>query len=536
MTTSSLADDLLRPDAYPWSPDHVERIETHISWVFLAGDRVVKVKRPVRLPFVDHTTAEARRRSCESEVRLNARLTDDVYLGTVPITRGPRGHEVDGEGAPVEWATLMRRLPADRMLDELITSGNLPEGWVERLADRLVDFNLRASPPCAGDAEALAAMATGVLVDNVDELRPLFRDRPFVVELSLIDAAVRAFIAANQGLLLRRAREGWIREGHGDLRAEHICLEPDGRVQVFDCVEFNRDIRCADIASDLAFLLMDLDRLGIDECATDRIVDRYRQAGLDLPADLLGLYWVHRALVRAKIAGIEMAESDEDDDAPQLAVAAGYLHTAARHATTCRPIVIAMTGISGTGKSTVARHLARVLRADHHRSDVVRKALAGREGPAASAWRSGLYGEDWTAATYARLAELAEESIAAGRPVILDATFLDGGQRAAAAAIAREHDAPFLLVETVCDEAVLERRLEERAARGDDPSDADVEVMRRQRRMLAERPPGVPDGALVATIDTTPAGYVDLDPALLVLRDAGVVASRITGVTDREGR
>lgn len=531
MTTSYLADDLLRPEAYPWGPDHVERIETHISWVFLAGDRVVKVKRPVELPFVDHTTPEARRRSCENEARLNTRLTEDVYLGTVPITRGSGGHEVDGSGEPVEWATLMRRLPADRMLDELIAAGNLPEGWDDRLADRLVAFTRHASPQCDGAPEDLAAAAAGVVIDNVDDIQPLFHNRPFVAELGLISDAVRGFVRANGDLLLQRARDGWIREGHGDLRAEHICLDPDGRVQIFDCVEFSVEIRCADIASDLAFLLMDLDRLGVDPATADLIVDRYLAAGLELPGELLGLYWVHRALVRAKIAGIELAEVDEEDHPPLLASAAGYLHTAARHAVACEPVMIAMTGISGTGKSTVARQLARVLGADHHRSDVVRKQLAGREGQAASAWRSGLYGEGWTVATYARMAELGAEAIAAGRPVILDATFLDREQRDALAAMARHRAVPFMLVETACDEQVLVRRLEERAVRGDDPSDAGVAVMREQRAMLAEHPPGVPDGALVATIDTTPEGYVDLDPALIALRDAGIVTSRIGRVS-----
>ena len=289
--------DLHNPEAYPWRPDHVECIETHVSWVFLAGDRVVKIKRPVDLGFVDYTTIEARYRSCEDEFRLNAHLTSDVYLGTVPITRDDTRLVVDGAGEPVEWATLMRRLPAERMLDALIRADAAPEGWLDSLAARLVSFHRDAALVCDGIPEDQAAEATGVVIDNLDELQPLMRNRPFVVELELVDAAVRAFVDEQDDLLLARAREGWIREGHGDLRAEHVCLEADGAVQIFDCVEFSKALRCADVASDLAFLLMDLDRLGVPANDLDLVLQRYRDAGIDLPPALLGLYWIHRARI-----------------------------------------------------------------------------------------------------------------------------------------------------------------------------------------------------------------------------------------------
>jgi aminoglycoside phosphotransferase family enzyme/predicted kinase len=527
---TALVQDLRRPDAYPWRPECVELIETHISWVLLAGDRVVKVKRPVRLDFVDQSTPARRRAICEDEVRLNARLTDGVYLGVVPITRSSRGFEVDGDGEPVEWATLMRRLPAERMLDALIFGDEVPADLADRLADRLIPFHQEVARPCPGAFEQQATDATRVVIDNLDELRPLMQGRPFAVELGLIDAAVREFVASQDDLLLRRARAGWIREGHGDLRAEHICLDPDGAVQVFDCVEFSLDIRCADVASDLAFLLMDLDRLGIDAVVGERLVARYREAGLALPGELLGLYEVHRALVRAKVDAIRMAESDEDDDTAMLGDIAGYLHTAARRAIGCAPVAIAMTGLSGTGKSTVAGQLARVLGADWHRSDVVRKELAGVEGAAADAWGAGIYAQDVTGTTYERLIALGRASIDAGKPAILDGTFLDEGWRDAVAAMAREVGVPFLLVETVTDEAVLERRLEDRSRRGADPSDADVGVMRKQRAALADAPIAIPRGTLAVTIDTTPAGHVDLDPVLVALRAAGIVTGRITGL------
>jgi predicted kinase len=337
---------------------------------------------------------------------------------------------------------------------------------------------------------------------------------------------VRDVVRANDDVLQARARDGWIRDGHGDLRAEHICLE-NGGVQVFDCVEFSKAIRCADVASDLAFLLMDLDRLGVDAVVGERLVARYRDAGIDLPVELLALYRVHRALVRAKVDAIRMAESDEDDDSAMLSDVAAYLHVAARDAIACAPAVVVMTGLSGTGKSTVAGPLARALGAVHIRSDVVRKELAGVTGAAPDAWQSGIYAGDVTEATYERLVELGREAIGMGRPVVLDATFLDSRWREAVAAMAREAGVPLLLVETVTDAEVLERRLAARSREGADPSDADVAVMREQRAALAAAPVAVPPGARIATVDTTPEGYVDLDPPLAALRDAGVVTGRI---------
>jgi uncharacterized protein len=167
-----LVDGLLRPEAYPWRPAAVELVETHVSWVFLAGDRVVKVKKPVDYGFVDHTTFESRRRSCEDEVRLNRRVTDGVYLGVVPIVRGAAGYRVDAERTPVEWATLMRRLPAEGMLDALLAAGMIPPGLGDRLAERLIPFHRNGAAFCEGPPDEVAAAASAVVTANLTELEP----------------------------------------------------------------------------------------------------------------------------------------------------------------------------------------------------------------------------------------------------------------------------------------------------------------------------------------------------------------------------
>lgn len=505
-------------------------IQTHISWVFIAGDRVVKVKRPVVFPFVDHGSQERRHDSCQDEVLLNRRLTEGVYLGVVPIVRGAEGYRLDGEGVAVEHATLMRRLPAEGMLDGMLRRGEAPPELAARLAGRLIPFHLDAAPRCEGEPDMVAASATGIVTDNLDELEPFAGAPLSAVQLALVSTAMRRYIAGHDTLLRERAAAGWVREGHGDLRAEHICFEPDGAVQIFDCVEFNRDVRCADVASDLAYLLMDLKRLGAPEAA-DELLARYRAAGFDLPDGLLRLYRAHRALVRAKIAGIAYASAGEDKEERQLRAEKGadYLDMASAEALTVRPLLVAMTGLSGTGKSSVARRLARALGTRLYASDVVRKELAGIDGPAPAAWGEGVYGREWTEATYDRLFALAEAALGEGTPVILDATFLDSESRDEAAALAERAGVRFALVEAICDEAVVAERLAARAARCDSPSDATMETHRRQRAAQAANPPLVPGGVLALQVDTSGDGPLDLGPIVARLVEEGIVLPAIPG-------
>ena len=536
---AALVDGLLRPEAYPWRPTTVELVETHVSWVFLSGERVVKVKKPVDYGFVDHAALASRRRSCEDEVRLNRRLTDGVYLGVVPIVRDHSGrHRValteDPTETPVEWATLMRRLPAGGMLDALLAAGTAPPHLGDRLGDRLVPFHRDGAASCGGPANEVAAAASAVVTKNLTELESYAGWPLGPAQLGLVDKALRDFIAECTNLLRDRAAAGWVREGHGDLRAEHICLEPDGAVQVFDCVEFSRSLRCADVASDLAFLLMDLDRLG-EPGAADTLAARYRSAGFDMPESLLRFYKAHRALVRAKIACLSRAFAHRAAREDLALEATEYLNLATADGVTVRPTLIAMTGLSGTGKSTVAAALARALGAPVFSSDSVRKELVGRAGPVPAPWEQGLYGPEHTEATYGRLEELARETLATGRPAILDATFLDERRRERLAAVAEEAGVPLVLVETVCAEEVALGRIVARARRGVSPSDATAEVYRRQRATVRTSPPNVPREALRVVVDTSAGQPVCLDPVLVALRRWGIVAARVpaTEVADK---
>jgi uncharacterized protein len=538
MTEESLIEALRQPEAFPWPVSSVDVVETHISWVFLAGERVVKVKRPVGYSFVDYTTLEKRHEACLDEVRLNRLLTDGVYLDAVPITCTSGTYRVGGDGEPVEWATLMSRLPADRMLDVVLRHGDAPPDLAGRLADRLVPFHLGRAPRCDGDVATVSREMNGVITDNLAELRPFRGDPLGAAQLDLVARAMQTFLDEHGSLLETRVRSGWTREGHGDLRCEHVCLEEDGSVQVYDCVEFNRDLRCADIASDLAFLLMDLHRLGAPAGTIDELLRRYRDAGADLPMALLRYYWVHRALVRAKVACLRLPDAEGEAWAALAYKAVDYLHVATRQAITTRPALVAMTGLSGTGKSTVAKALAQALGAEYVASDVVRKELASTTASAAAAWGEGIYTGQWTDATYGQLMERGERVLRDSRVALLDATFLDAERREQAAASARKCGVPFVLVETVCEESVVVERLVARQARGDSRSDASVDTYRRQRAAHLESPPAVPSGTIAITVDTTPSGPSSLDPAFTALEDAGLVEARIRddGVLVRGGR
>ncbi len=545
---------LLDPAAYPWPVDEVELIETHISWVLLAGDRVVKLKRPVDLGFVDFRNPARRKRACEDEVRLNRRLTTGVYLGVVPVTA--RG--VDAPGEPLEWATLMRRMPADRMLDVLLRAGNAPVDLAELLAERLIPFHSSSSrvesrdlslpkshapsleessggterDSSAGTRPAATAGTTGgcptdpdvylsVLTDNLDQVAEVASDILGHEQLRLVDRSMRGFMDTERPWIERRFQH-WLTEGHGDLRCEHICLEPDA-LQIYDCVEFEIAIRCADVASDLAFLLMDLRRLGAQPVAAE-LLERYRAAGFDLPQPVIDLYAAHRALVRAKVAAL--ARSGEP--AHDLACAfesASYLDLASGFATPIAPLLVLVSGLSGSGKSTVAAALGRCTGGMVFASDAVRKELAGLEPgrSAAAEWQGGIYTGDWTARTYGRLLELANRTLDQGRSAIVDATFLDNEQRDRFVAAARERSLPAGIVWTELDDETARVRIEQRARARNSPSDATVAIRQHQQEQLRESPLRIPVGAMNVTIDTSHNGPPSLDPFLAALQKPGLI-------------
>lgn len=288
-----------RPESYPGEGSGVEVIETHMSIVFLTDDRVYKLKKPVRLTFLDFSTLEARRRACHEEVRLNRRLAPDVYLGTTPLTADTSGElSLGGEGEPVDWLVVMRRLPREGLLDRALIEGRATEEAVGPVARLLVAFYAGAPPEPLEPEEYVARLR-----DEADENRRelLTHDsRVLGNEVRDVSSRLETFLEREAPLLQERVRQGKVIEGHGDLRPEHIHLGPPPAV--IDCLEFKRSLRILDPVDELAFLSLECERLGGPEAGAV-FLRIYRESTGDAPTDrLLAFYAAHRGLLRARIA------------------------------------------------------------------------------------------------------------------------------------------------------------------------------------------------------------------------------------------
>ncbi len=315
-----------RPESYPREVDGVESLETHMSWVFLAGDRVYKLKKPVRYEFLDFSTAEKRREDCRAEVRLNRRLAPDVYLGVSALTLRDGELELDGDGRPMDWLTRMKRLPRERMLDRMIERGEVDEDHLQAAARRLARF-YRDEPPASVGPEEYVQQLQALVEENRRELtRPEYEmPRPRAEQVGRLLAR---FLAVDREEEFRaRVRDARIVEGHGDLRPEHVCLRDD---PVFiDCIEFNRAFRIVDPADELAFLDMECRRLGSPGVATP-FFEEYRSAtGDDPPSELVDFYRSHRAYLRAKLSIWHVRDDGVSDLEPWRTRATKYLDLAA---------------------------------------------------------------------------------------------------------------------------------------------------------------------------------------------------------------
>jgi aminoglycoside phosphotransferase family enzyme/predicted kinase len=482
---------MMRPDFYPEHPPSVELRQTHISWVLLAGDFVYKIKKPLSFSFVDYSTLARRRHFCEEEVRLNRRLSHGVYLGVVPIVTRDGGFAVGDDeshkaGRVAEYAVKMRRLPEYRMLDRLVAEHKADREMIRRLARRLAAFHADAAvEPSRGGPAAVWKM----FADNFEEIRRLPEGTIGADELGALERYCRAFIANHWALLGRRAAAGRFREGHGDLRCEHVCFA-DGGLEIIDCVEFNQRLRYGDVACDLAFLAMDLERLGAPALAHE-LVSAYAEAsgGDDELPTLMPLYKCYRACVRGKVEALKAKEHDvpPGEREKAIALARRYFKLASQYAQHTRPGLIIVCGMSATGKSTLASRLAGQTGFAVLNSDVIRKTLAGI-APTTSArtdWNEGVYDDRSTQRTYSEMLARARTELRAGRGVIADATFRDPHHRRMFVELAGEAAVPILFVECRAGETEVMRRLADRDRKRGSVSDATPAIYIRQRETFA---------------------------------------------------
>jgi uncharacterized protein len=473
--------------------------ETHVSVVVEIGDRVYKLKKPVRLDFLDFRSREAREAVCHREVDLNRRLAPDVYLGVADIT-GPDGRVCD-------HLVVMRRLPASRRLSTLVRAGADVGECVRSVARVIAAFHERAttSPEIAraGHVDRVRAnWDTGF-----ETMAPFLGrglDQPSV---SRARALVHEYLAGRVPLFERRVRDGKIRDGHGDLQCEDtFCLDDGPRI--LDCIEFDDGLRHGDVVSDVAFLAMDLERCGSSKLAY-RLFDWYHEFSGDTPPrSLVDHYIAYRAQVRCKVACLRSKQGDRD--APSEAQR--LLTIMSAHLERARVPLVLVGGLPGTGKSTLAEGLATELGYGVLRSDEVRKELLGfghteRIGHGVGV---GPYDDATTERTYAELLRRASALLSLGEPVVIDASWSDARRRADAAAVARQTSSALVELRCMAPTAVAEARLVARAQGGADPSDASVEVARAMAARAAPWPEAVsvPTDTEVADVQERAAAAV----------------------------
>lgn len=460
----------------------VIRIDTHAAVVFLAGTDVYKVKRAVRFPFLDQSTREKRRRACEAEVAVNRRYAPDIYHGAVPITREPRGFAIAGTGEPVEWAVHMRRFDETATLDHVAERGELEAPLVARLVE-----TLRAGYDEAEvrDGDAATAALEGVVGETLEALADAdaFFPKEDRAELA---AAMTAAFGRLEPLLLSRGRGGCVRRCHGDLHLRNIALLDDVPTP-FDAIEFDESIATIDILYDLAFLLMDLWEKGLPAQAS-LVLNRYLWGATELNRELEGLaalplFMSLRAAVRAKVAALRLREVGAGPD--EVAEARRYLGFARGFLMPSPPRLVAIGGLSGTGKSTIAARVAPALGrapgAVHLRSDIERKRMLGADEH--HRLPEEAYAHALTERVFAALRDQAGRALAAGQSVVVDAVHHRPEERDAIAAVAVRLGVPFTGLWL---EAPLETASERVEARRGDASDATAAIVARQ----AARPTG----------------------------------------------
>jgi aminoglycoside phosphotransferase family enzyme/predicted kinase len=524
VSAEQLLASLRDPACFPGAPRDVQIVQTHLSVVCLAGDRVYKLKKARKLPFVDFSTLAARRQTCRDEVRLNRRLCPDVYLGTAALRRRDgalRFAEVGDDDGPddLDVAVVMRRLPADRMLDELVRERRATPAELQRLARLVAAFHAAAergpAVRAAGDPARLATFAAA----NFRELRTIPGHGLPATLLDRLEAASAAAFSRLLPTLRRRADAGLVVDGHGDLHTRNICLsEPPA---IYDCIEFEPAFRCGDVATENAFLAMDLRYRGAPELAAAYVAAYVDASGDHEQPTLLPALIAYRAMVRTKVAALAAIEPElpaADRDGARASAHRHLLLAAAATVEIDRPRWLITCGPPASGKSSLCAALATVADWPHLATDVVRKQLAGL--PPTTTARPEHYTPEFSERTYAELLARAAAAVRDGAPVVLvDGNFPDPERRAAAAAAAHAAGARPTCVWVDVDADTARARA---AARQRDPahvSDADPQVTARLRQQFV--PPTAAEGPDLVHLDgsrPTAAMVEDLLAQLLVVR------------------
>jgi len=488
----ALVKALLEPEAYPEPTQRIELVQTQMSFVFLTDNYVYKVKKAVNLGYLDYTTLEKRHFYCQREVELNRRLCPEVYLRVVPITQDKGGISVAGKGEVIEYAVKMRHLPKEAMMNVLLASNKVSPEMLTTVAQKLAAFHQKAetntSISAFGDIKAI----TQNTEENFTQTNKYIGKTISQEKYQHIKNYTNSFIQKNTPLFRRRIKEGRIRDCHGDLHAAHICFT--NGICIYDCIEFNNRFRYCDVASEVAFLAMDLDHYGRADLARN-FVSAYVAESRDTKLlKLLNFYKCYRAYVRGKVEGFKL---DDPYIAPAekrqaLEIASSYFDLADSYIRS-KPALFITTGLVGTGKTFLAQALAKRVGLVIISSDVTRKKLASipLTEHRFEEFDAGIYSPEFSRKTYAQMLSEAKHILNDGGSVILDASFIKAEERVKAKELAREMGADFFIIECTLDEESIKQRLAQRLEQ-ETISDGRWEIYQPQKRAfepVVEVPP-----------------------------------------------
>ncbi len=500
-TQQKLIAAMCDPRRYPQAVKTVQMIETHISWVLLAGHYAYKIKKAVDLGFLDYTGLDARRSCCDEEIRLNRRTAPDIYIDVVPIGGSPDNPELGAQPA-IEYAVRMHRFASAGLMDRQLLQGKVTPQHIDTLAAAIATFHACLPAAAAGSTFGSPASVRAAALQNFAQLRlHLTSDTDREIVTALEAATEIEYTACKETFEARRAA-GFVRECHGDLHLGNIVVVGDKPVP-FDCIEFNPALRWIDVMNEIAFAVMDLlhrDHPGF--------AWRLLNACLEASGDYGGLavlhfYLAYRAAVRAKVCAIRAGQTDLHKRAKseELTACRSYQALARQCLQRRRPALIITHGLPGSGKTTFSQLALEQMGAIRIRSDVERKRLFGLGTLESSRARVGdIYGAEATQRTYARLHELARGLLAAGFSVIVDAAFLRQEEREAFRKLAQSMAVPFAIASLHAEDKMLRERLRQRR---NDASEADVAVL--DKLKAAQQPLSSSELAVTARFTTSEA-------------------------------
>lgn len=504
MSTSSITPYILKllqnPSAYPVQTRTVELMQTHVSWLFLTDTHVFKIKKPVNFGFLDFSTLDLRYFFCNEELRLNRRLCPDIYEQVIALRETDAGVAFAGDGKVLEYAVMMKRLPADRMLDRLVDSGSISLAEIRNVALEICKFHSTAATSSYISKFGSLEQIRFNWQENFDQTTPFRTSTLPPATYRTIRNFIESFIDSHKALFSERVENGYIRECDGDIHLGNICLF-NSTPYIFDCIEFNERFRFSDTTADIAFFLMDLDFHRRRDLA-DAALSTYIEASGDVNcAKLVPLYKIYRAFVRGKVESLLLQDTGIDEEVRNAAEkrAISYFRLAQGYCLKYRlhPTLLITCGTMGCGKSTLADQLAFELGFSSFNSDTVRKQLVGISPKTAvrDSFGEGLYSKEMDKNTYRQLERLAATELTSGHSVVIDAGFGTASQRAEFARLAASHHAEFAILFVQCDPNEQLRRLHDRYCSGFSISDGRAELLDQQINIF--EPPDDSEGKII---------------------------------------